>query len=387
VKLKAIILLLVLGVYLTPIVVGQAGTTAGLCYVAPGGDDGNDCSSGAACETINAALDELGCNSTINVASGTYTGTGSQAVVSITRSIALSGGWDATFTVQNGTSTIDGEDARRGIDVNSDLITFIEQFTISRGEGDGAAGISNDGTLTLFKCTMKDNNDTGDLDSEGGGIRNGDSGTLYLFNSTVSDNQSSSGAGIFNDHGTMVITNSTISGNSARGVGGGINNLSGIIHINNSTISNNSDNEESDDPIAGGIHNEAGGTVYLKNSIVAQNNNGGSDCHGTITSSGYNLMGDISRCTFTPSAGDMINVDAQLGALQDNGGLTFTHALKLGSPAVNRGTPPSCEDHQGSPLDSDQRFYSRVQRCDIGAFEFQTFLEYIFLPITVMTEN
>ena len=240
---------------------------------------------------------------------------------------------------------------------------------------------------TLFECTVKNNIDSGNWTSEGGGIRIGDSGALYLFNSTVSNNQSSSGAGIFNDHGTVVITNSTISGNSARGTGGGINNLGGTIHINNATISNTSDNEESDDPIAGGIHNEAGGTVYLKNSIVAQNNNGGSDCHGTITSSGYNLMGDISRCTFTPSAGDMINVDAQLGTLQDNGGLTFTHALEIGSPAINRGTPPSCEDHHGGPLDSDQRFYSRVQRCDIGAFEFQAFLEYIFLPITVMTEN
>ena len=76
----------------------------------------------------------------------------------------------------------------------------------------------------------------------------------------------------------------------------------------------------------------------------------------------------------------MVNVDANLGALKDNGGLTFTHALKIGSPAINRGTPPMCEDHQGAPLGGDQRFYPRVQRCDIGAFEFQTFLEYTFLP-------
>jgi hypothetical protein len=368
-------------IILTPIVPGQAGSTAGLCYVAPGGDDGNDCSSVVdACETINAALDESGCDGTINVASGTYTGTGSEAVVSITRSIALSGGWDAAFTEQNGTSIIDGEDARRGIVVNSGVTAFIEQFTISRGEWDGAAGISNNGILTLFECTVKNNNDIGDSNSEGGGIRNGDSGTLFLFNSTVSDNQSGSGAGIFNTEGKVVITNSTISGNSARGTGGGINNLGGTIYINNATISNNSDNEESDDPIAGGIYNDEEGTVYLKNSIVAQNNNGGSDCNGTITSSGYNLIGDTSTCTFTPTAGDMINVDAKLGTLQDNGGLTFTHALQMGSPAINRGTPPICEDHQGSPLGSDQRFYARVQRCDIGAFEFQTFLQYIFLP-------
>ena len=135
-KFKAIILLLVLGVFLTPIVAGQAGTTADLCYVAPGGDDGNDCSSeGDACETINAALGEPGCGSTIKVASGTYTGTGSDPVVSITRSIALSGGWDETFTEQIGTSTIDGEDARRGIGVNSDLLLLLSSSPLSEEKG------------------------------------------------------------------------------------------------------------------------------------------------------------------------------------------------------------------------------------------------------------
>ena len=143
-KFKVIILLIVLGIFLTPNVAGQAGRTAGLCYVAPGGDDGKDCSSvGDACETINAALAESGCDGTINVASGTYTGTDSEAVVSITRSIALSGGWNDAFTEQNGTSNIDGEDARRGIRVNNSVNAFIEQFTITRGEGDGSAGISN----------------------------------------------------------------------------------------------------------------------------------------------------------------------------------------------------------------------------------------------------
>jgi hypothetical protein len=382
VKLQPVILLFVLGFILTVSVPGQAGTADVLCFVAPDGDDGNDCSSiEDACQTINAALAESGCTGTIHVASGTYTGTDSEPVVSINKSIALSGGWDETFNEQNGTSTIDGEDARRGLEVSSDLSAFIEQFTITRGQGDGSAGVSNYGTLTLFKSTVKDNIDIGDWTSEGGGIRNGGSGTLYLFNSTVSDNQSSSGAGIFNEHGIVVITNSTISGNLASGTGSGINNLGGTIYINNATIANNSDNvEEGGEPVAGGIHNEDGGIVYLKNSIVAHNNDGGPDCNGPITSSGYNLFGNVSGCIFSPTDGDMTNVDPKIGPLQDNGGATFTHALEIGSSAINRGTPPACEDHQGAPLDSDQRFYARVQRCDIGAFEFQTFLYYLYLP-------
>jgi hypothetical protein len=359
--------------------IGQAGSTAGPCYVAPGGDDLSTCSSvGTACATINGALAETSCSGTIFVAIGTYLGTGIEPVVSITRSIALSGGWDTGFTTQSGISTIDGENARRGLVVDSGVTAFIEQFAIQRGEGDGSAGISNHGNLTLFECSVQNNSDIGDFTSEGGGIRNGSSGTLSLFNSTVSENQSSSGAGLFNAWGTMTITNSTISGNSARGTGGGINTLGGTVFINKSTT---------DDPIAGGIHNEAGGAVYLKNSIVADNNHGGPDCHGVISSSGYNLVWDISRCTFTPGVGDWTNIDPHLGPLMNNGGLTSTHALVFGSPAINRGNPQGCQTDLGSPLNNDQRGRPRVQRCDMGAYEFQTFIHHIFLPASMKNQS
>jgi hypothetical protein len=381
VKNRHVIWLFAFVIVMTPLATGQAGSTAGPCYVAPGGDDVNTCSSvGTACATINGALAETSCSGTVFVAIGTYLGTGSEAVVSITRSIALSGGWDAGFTTQSGTSTIDGEDARRGLVIGSGVTAFVERFTISRGEGDGAAGISNEGNLTWFECTISNNMDIGDATSEGGGIRNGTNGTLALFNSTVSDNQSSSGAGLFNAWGTVAITNSTISGNSARGTGGGINNLGGTVYVNNATITNNSDNVLSNDPVAGGIHNEAGGTVELKNSIVAQNNNGGPDCNGTISSSGFNLIGDTSQCTFLSTIGDRVDIDPRLSALEDNGGPTSTHALQFSSPAINRGNPQGCQNHQGSLLNNDQRGYLRVQRCDIGAFEFQTFLHENYLP-------
>ena len=173
-KNRHVIWLFAFVIVMTPLATGQAGSTAGPCYVAPGGDDVNTCSSvGTACATINGALAETSCSGTVFVAIGTYLGTGSEAVVSITRSIALSGGWDAGFTTQSGTSTIDGEDARRGLVIGSGVTAFVERFTISRGEGDGAAGISNEGNLTLFECTISNNMDIGDATSEGGGIRNG----------------------------------------------------------------------------------------------------------------------------------------------------------------------------------------------------------------------
>jgi hypothetical protein len=60
-----------------------------------------------------------------------------------------------------------------------------------------------------------------------------------------------------------------------------------------------------------------------------------------------------------------------LGPLQDNGGPTFTHALLIGSPAINAGDPSF-----NPPPDYDQRGpgYPRVVngRIDIGSFEVQT---------------
>jgi hypothetical protein len=384
----SVILLFSFGILLSQLGPDQPGSTLAACYVAPGGDDNQDCTNIVKpCETINEALSEPGCNGTIFVATGIYTNTGDE-VVRITKSINLSGGWDVSFSSPSGTSIIDGGNERRGIFVNSELTAHIRRFTIQNGEWDSGAGIYNNGTLEVRECNVRDNIDIGNEISEGGGIRNGGNGALFLRESTVRDNQSSSGAGVFNAGGLLEITNSTISGNSAHGTGGGINNLGGEIYINNSTISSNTDNSISGEPVASGIHNEDDGSVELRNSIIAGNN--GPDCNGingTLTSSGYNLIGDFSDCSFTAMAGDQTNVAPLLGILQDNGGLTSTHALLFGSLAINAGDPGGCENQLGTALNFDQRGEARVQQCDIGAFEFQTYLHQTLLPVVMKTEK
>jgi hypothetical protein len=64
--------------------------------------------------------------------------------------------------------------------------------------------------------------------------------------------------------------------------------------------------------------------------------------------------------------GDIYGVDPLLGPLQNNGGLTLTHALLTGSPAIDAGT------RTGAPL-IDQRGVVRQFGIwvDIGAFESQ----------------
>jgi hypothetical protein len=181
--------------------------------------------------------------------------------------------------------------------------------------------------------------------------------------------------GIING-GNVVINNSTISGNRNLigsywdTLGGGIwNGEGGSVFINNCTIVDNWSRI-----YGGGVYNEPGGIVNLRNSILVGNTSfrSGLECWGTITSIGYNLIGDTQDCTFIPATGDLTNVDADLGQLVGLPGAPTYHPLFPSSPAIDAGDPSGCTDNLGNPLDIDQRGAARVGRCDIGAYEYRS---------------
>ena len=397
---------------------------------------------------------------TILVATGVYTGTGTEVVL-LNKNATLSGGWNAAFTTQSGASTIDGQGARRGMTVNFGRTAVVERFAVQNGNGGSSGGgIHNRGTVTLNNCTVSGNavssgesygagggiyNDgaatlnnctvSGNTnDMYGGGIYSGQ-GTLTLNNSTVSGNKGNYGGGIFgegivtvqnsvirdndgfgiykhggtatlnnsaisgnrsggiyNDGGTVIINHSAVGGNTTTGSGAGIINGggwdAGTVTLDNSTVSGNTANE-----YCGGIVN--GGSLTLNNSTVSGNSatlSGGGicndnanatlrnsilsgnsassapDCRGTIASSGYNLIGDTSGCTFGATTGDRVGLNPMLGPLEDSPGY---RPLLPGSPAVNGGNPAGCQDDKGNPLPTDQRGFPRFGRCDIGAYELQ----------------
>ena len=236
------------------------------------------------------------------------------------------------------------------------------------GAGGGINTTSSSIHLTVIDTRIYSN--TATLD--GGGIYN--FGVVTLVNSLVSGNTAGNGGGISSQK-TLQLVNSTISGNYAAASGGGLK-VVGTADLYNVTITDNAAIE------GGGVYVPTAGTLNAKNSLIAENidrstNPLDADCAGTIVSQGYNLIGDTAGCTIIGTTGNILNVDPQLGPLQNNGGPTLTHALQAGSPAIDAGHPSGCTDPDGAPLTTDQRGYTRpidgngdgTARCDIGAFE------------------
>jgi hypothetical protein len=98
------------------------------------------------------------------------------------------------------------------------------------------------------------------------------------------------------------------------------------------------------------------------------------DCDGGITSNGYNIESPGNTCGFDQQ-GDQTGKTSEelnLGPLQNNGGLTKTHALKLlptRSAAIDQIPETDCgvtTDQRGEP-----RPAGAESKCDVGAFEVQ----------------
>ena len=117
----------------------------------------------------------------------------------------------------------------------------------------------------------------------------------------------SKGAGIYSTGGAMTLTNCTLAGNYGAGSPGGL-----VVVLN--------------------------GGLYLRNTIISGST--GADCSsGNMWANTHNLVEDG-----TCSAGGVAfrSGDPRLGALAPNGGSTQTHALLVGSPAVDGGDNAVC---------------------------------------------
>ena len=246
------------------------------------------------------------------------------------------------------------------------------QILDSTAAGDGGAIFNqNSAQLTLTDMTLDEGQTTGPS-ARGGGIFNQNDAQVTIARSTLSRNTATEGGAVFSQNrGALTAVNSTISGNGAADQGGGFfSSLQARVTLTNVTVANNSAGND-----GGGIYNDtsANGPPFtsftFKNTIVADNqvDVGPPNCTDGASavppaSNGNNLE-SASSCHFT-GAGDLQNTDPLLGPLQISAGLTETHELLDGSPAIDAGSNDGCPT-------TDQRMFPRPDgpACDIGAFE------------------
>ncbi|MDQ3956409.1 MAG: hypothetical protein M3285_12765 [Actinomycetota bacterium] len=297
-------------------------------------------------------------------------------------------------------NAVDGDGG--GIFVQVDATLDLDDVLIggnTASEPDGAGGgINSFGKITGDRVRVAGN----DASHLAGGILNSSASRLTLTRSSVSGNDVSTGTagGIFND-GKMTLTNVSIVANDAEGdnaASGGIHNQTDAgesVKLRNVTISGNSADvgggilitstgtmdieystiagNSSQPGVGAGIH-QYGGTINLRSSIISGNGSPGmeKDCAGVdtpVNSLGDNVEGGPTNdCGILPLGGDVLG-NPQLRGLQDNGGPTFTRAIRRTSPARNLVSAGA--DYCGG---SDQRGVPRPQSngCDAGSYEYAT---------------
>ena len=214
---------------------------------------------------------------------------------------------------------------------------------------DTGGGLYSSAEMRIVDSTFAYNHAT----ESGGGIYS--SANLTLLNSTVSGNETDgSGGGIYATYTTNII-NSTIVCNSAD-YAGGIYRNSGYLNVDNSVVAGNITESNYPDiyyycPPYSTV------TLQAKNSLIGNGYKLDSVTNG--------VDGNIVGSPEEP-------VDPMLGPLQDNGGLTLTHAPLTGSPLIDAGDDTLAIDHRGRPLTTDQRgCYRYYGNVDIGAVESQ----------------
>jgi hypothetical protein len=248
--------------------------------------------------------------------------------------------------------TVNGNNASRVFHIGSNTTATISGLSINNGAAIFGAGIYNDHSrLTLSNCTLTGNSAFNGSGNGGGIFNDGISGsaTLTIANSTLSRNAAGAGGGIFND-----------------GFSG-----SATLKISASTLSDNSANS------GGGIYNQGASgsaTLEIGDSILNTGTSGENILNnsGVVTSDGYNLSSDNGG-GFLGALGDQINTDPMLGPLQNNGGPTFTMALRVGSPAIDKGKSFGLTtDQRGQPRPYDDPNIPNApggDGSDIGAYE------------------
>jgi CSLREA domain-containing protein len=289
---------------------------------------------------------------------------------------------NATLTLENSDFTGNEADHLGGAiwnGLNADLMINGGEFRLNESGLHGGA-IWNHGDLEGIDLYFEDNQAAGN----GGGVFAWTDSFTIFTNSWFTLNTADLGGGLYNDNGMVHFYESGLTANTATGgAGGGVYNLgpappAGLL-LKNVTVSNNTApgglggagiyNNSNFDlrfiTVAGnnpeGIRIDGGAEIKIRSSALA--NNPGGNCAGIPPDSlDYNIENDGS-CAFSEPH-DLPATDPLLEPLAALGGMAPSHALGVGSPAIDTGVPDLC-------IAYDQNGTTRPQGpwCDRGAVE------------------
>jgi len=206
---------------------------------------------------------------------------------------------------------------------------------------------------------------------------------VTISRSTFYKNKSTDG-GALRSIGAFYIDNSTFTKNSAIDEGGAIKIDSSYndYHVANSTFYGNYVDTADGGSVITSYALLGTGDVQVSNSIMSGNNDIECQTGGFGFVVGEHNLTETDSCDLANGAnsgpygftqpfslGPVTDFDT---SLQNNGGITLTHAIGNQSNAIDSGAD-NCPSviNPGVPLTHDQRGYQRIKYCDIGSYEYQ----------------
>lgn len=266
---------------------------------------------------------------------------------------AIWNGLNASLTINGGLYRLNEAGVNGGAIWNHGTVSA-ENLVIEENEAAGSGGgffnwSPGAGYFTNSWFTLNE----ADL---GGGLYN-NGGMVHLYESGLTANTATTGGGVYNQGPApstgLLLKNVTVSNNTAAGgLGGGGIYTDGSFDFRFITVANNSGE---------GLRVDGGLEIKLRSSALA--NNAGGDCAGmTPDSLDYNIVSD-SSCTLI-GGHDLLGTDPLLEPLGFHGSLAPSHALAVGSPAIDSGVPDLC-----TAIDQNGTTRPQGAWCDRGAHE------------------